>query len=115
MDRPTLLYRPHVKHCHRPGDTEHQEEELASAIKQGVIIGITHVFHALTFAGSRRSCLKTRLSACVTYWVILHAFLSSSDFFQNLLFQKNLLGIPSKCQQLDPDQANYFFRNIEVG
>ena len=27
-----------------------------------VIIGITHVFHALTFAGSRGSCLNTRPS-----------------------------------------------------
>ena len=34
----------------------------------------------------------------VLYWVILHAFLSSADFFQNQLFQKILSGIPSECQ-----------------
>ena len=31
-------------------------------------------------------------------WVILHAFLSSVDFFQNHLFQKILSGISSVCQ-----------------
>ena len=35
------------------------------------------------------------LLAC---WVILHAFSSSADFFQNQLFQKILQGIPSDCQ-----------------
>ena len=32
------------------------------------------------------------------YWVILHAFLSSADFFQNQLFGKILSGIPPQCQ-----------------
>ena len=31
-------------------------------------------------------------------WVILHAFLSSADFFQNKLIRKNLSGIPLECQ-----------------
>ena len=35
-DGPTLLYHPHVKHCHHQGDTEHQVEELVSTMKQGV-------------------------------------------------------------------------------
>ena len=39
--------------------------------------------------------------------VILHALLSSADFFQNQLFRKILLGIPSECQanwiQISPD------------
>ena len=30
-----------------------------------IIIGIAHVFHALTFAGSRGSCLNTRPLGCV--------------------------------------------------
>ena len=41
------------------------------------------------------------------YWVILHAFLSSADFFQNQLFRKVLSGVPSECQtvriQIRPD------------
>ena len=32
------------------------------------------------------------------YWLILHAFLSSADFFQNQLFQKILSGIGSECK-----------------
>ena len=39
--------------------------------------------------------------------MILHAFLSSADFFQNQLFRKILSGIPSECQtvwiQIRPD------------
>ena len=34
------------------------------------------------------------LKACV----ILHAFLSSGDYFQNQLFRKIISGIPSECQ-----------------
>ena len=34
------------------------------------------------------------------YWVILHAFLSSADFFQNQRFLKILSGIPSECQTI---------------
>ena len=34
----------------------------------------------------------------LAYWVILHAFLSSADFFQNQIFRKILSGIPSDCQ-----------------
>ena len=41
-------------------------------------------------------------------WVILHALLSSADFFQNQLFLKNLSGIPSESNSLDPDQARHF-------
>ena len=37
----------------------------------------------------------------IAYWVILHAFLSSADIFQNKLFKKILLG----SNTLDPDQA----------
>ena len=41
---------------------------------------------------------------------IFHAFLSSADFFQNLLFEKNLSGIPSECQtvwtQIRPDDSD---------
>ena len=40
-------------------------------------------------------------------WEILHAFLSSADFFQNQLFRKILSGLPSECQtvwiQIRPD------------
>ena len=35
-------------------------------------------------------------------WDIFHAFLSSADFFQNQIFQRNLSGIPSEY----PDQAD---------
>ena len=36
-------------------------------------------------------------------------FLSSADFFQNLLFRKILLGISSECQRgKDPDHALHF-------
>ena len=43
------------------------------------------------------------------YWVILHVFLLSADFFQNQLFRKIILGLPSECQTLlDPDQAQRF-------
>ena len=47
------------------------------------------------------------LKAAFTCWVILHALLSSANFFQNQLFQKILSGIPSECQtvwiQIRPD------------
>ena len=34
-------------------------------------------------------------------------FLSSADFFQNQLFRKILLGIPSVSNSLDPDQVRH--------
>ena len=34
----------------------------------------------------------------IACWVILYAFLSSADFFQNQLFLKIVSGIPSECQ-----------------
>ena len=34
----------------------------------------------------------------LAYWVVLHAFSPSADFFQTQLFQKILSGIPSECQ-----------------
>ena len=41
------------------------------------------------------------------YYLILHALLSSADFFQNKLFRKILSGIPSECEtawiQIRPD------------
>ena len=38
------------------------------------------------------------------FWVILHAILSSIDYFQNQLFQNISSGIPSECQAvLGPD------------
>ena len=37
------------------------------------------------------------------FWEILHAFLSSADFFQNQLSR-----IPSVSNILDPDQAGHF-------
>ena len=43
------------------------------------------------------------------YWVILHAFLSSAEFFQNLLFRKNLgsakntILSPTNWTQIRPD------------
>ena len=40
--------------------------------------------------------------------VVFPAFLSSADFFQNQLFRKILLGIPSESNSLDPDQARHF-------
>ena len=39
---------------------------------------------------------------------ILHAFLSSADFFQNQLFRKILSGIRSVSNSFDSDQARYF-------
>ena len=52
-----------------------------------------------------------KLLAC---WVILHAFLSSANFFQNQLFQKILSGIPSELQtvwiHIRPD--NFFGANL---
>ena len=41
-------------------------------------------------------------------WVILHAFLSSADFFQNQLLREILSQIPSVSNCLDPDQARHF-------
>ena len=52
-------------------------------------------------------CHSTQLFAC---WVILHAFLSSVDFFQNKLYQKNLSGLPSVLNTLDLDQTWCFVR-----
>ena len=37
---------------------------------------------------------------------ILHASLSSADFFQNQVFQEIVSGIPSECRT---DQARHFF------
>ena len=35
----------------------------------------------------------------IAYWVILHAFLKSVDFFQNLFFFRKILsGLPLECQ-----------------
>ena len=38
----------------------------------------------------------------------MHTFLLSADFFQNQLLKKNLLGIQSVSNSLDPDQARHF-------
>ena len=47
------------------------------------------------------------LALLFAYWVILHAFLTSADYFQNQLFEKILSQIPSECQtvwiQIWPD------------
>ena len=40
------------------------------------------------------TCFKFGKGELFAYWVILHAFLSSTDFF----FKINFQGIPSKCQ-----------------
>ena len=66
------------------------------------------------FVDRKENCLE--LPACRVYhsladkvksWRIFHAFLSSADFFQNHLFRKIILGIPSECQtvwiQIRPD------------
>ena len=45
------------------------------------------------------------LFAC---WVILHAFLSSADAFQNQHFRKNLSGLPSESNRFDSGQAQHF-------
>ena len=41
--------------------------------------------------------ISTKISHASS-WVIVQAFLSSADFFQNQLFQKILSEIPSECQ-----------------
>ena len=47
------------------------------------------------------------------YWVILHASLSSADFFQKQRIRKFLSGIPSECQtvwvQIRPDVLSGLF------
>ena len=40
--------------------------------------------------------------------VVLHAFLLSEFFFLKLTLTKNLSGIPSVSNSLDPDQARRF-------
>ena len=43
------------------------------------------------------------------YWVILHAFLSPADFFQNPFFSKNYFRNTIRASNsLDSDQARYF-------
>ena len=42
------------------------------------------------------------------YWVVLHAFLSSADFFQSQLFRKILSGIPSEYQTVLIQIRPYF-------
>ena len=44
------------------------------------------------------------LFAC---WVILHAFLSSADFFQNQLFCNSFRNIIRVSNSLDPDQDQH--------
>ena len=46
------------------------------------------------------SGLMKTLHLLIACWVILYAFVSSADFFQNKPFQKILSGIPSDCQTL---------------
>ena len=42
-------------------------------------------------------------------WVIVHAFLSSADFFQNHIFSKNYFRNTTRLLNgLDPDQARHF-------
>ena len=49
------------------------------------------------------------------YWVILNAFLSSADFFQNQLFQKILSGIPLECKQLSKQFGFRHFVGPDLG
>ena len=53
-------------------------------------------------------CVDNKLLAC---WVILHAFLSSVDFFLEINFLKksfrNTIRVSNTCS-LDPDQARHF-------
>ena len=56
MDGPTLLYHLHVKHCHRPGDTEHQVEGLASAIKQGITGDKNSIRQLIITSESKKGC-----------------------------------------------------------
>ena len=51
-------------------------------------LGLPQKLHPVTFF----------MVSFFAFWVILHAFLSSADFFQNQHFQKMLSGISSECQ-----------------
>ena len=49
------------------------------------------------------------LSIDSAYWVILHAFLSSADFFSKSTFSKNSFRNTIKVSnRMDPDQAQCF-------
>ena len=60
----------------------------------------TDPFNIHISQNSSATCYKFgyKFGLSVAYCVILHAFLSSADFFQNQCFKKNLTGIPSECQ-----------------
>ena len=51
---------------------------------------------ALFNSQTRRHMINTLCN--FGYWVIVHAILSSADFFQNQLFRKIISGIPPECQ-----------------
>ena len=42
--------------------------------------------------------LKAITGKKIAFWVILHAVLSSAEFFQDQIFRKVLSGKPSECQ-----------------
>ena len=49
------------------------------------------------------------LNPCLLVLLLnFYDFMSSADFFQNQLFQKNLSGLPSVSKSLDPNMAQLF-------
>ena len=62
---------------------------------------------------------QTLVSWLFAFWEIVHAFLSSADFFQNQLFRKILSGIASESQtnwiQIRPDKTSGLIRVQTVG
>ena len=60
---------------------------------------IINTLFSTIFTDSSNMCWKSRKCYLIfAYWVILHAFLSFADFFQNLLFRKIISSIQSECQ-----------------
>ena len=77
-----------------------EQEEQTFSISSTVFLCYPIRLHvtlatALQYGESLHRTIMVYLFAC---WVILYAFLSSADFFQNQLFQKKISGIQSECQ-----------------
>ena len=64
------------------------------------------LFECVTFIQTLKASITCHNSASWDFF--FHSFLSSSDFFQNQHFEKNLSGITPMSNSLDPDQVRYF-------
>ena len=66
------------------------------------------VAHILVQIIKRNILLQKISTSGFAYWLILHAFLSSADSFQNQLFFRNILsGIPSECPKFQTVHKGY--------